>query len=539
MDTTKIKTEDILEEILLRENYVTKKDIQKARHYAETTKNSLEEALLNLSIVTRTLLGKAVAESYLTTFTDLKTATAQPDTVLRIPESIARQYGLVLCKEDTKSVTVATDNPRIEKGMARLLQEIFPGKKITLTYAFPEDIQNCFVYYQKPLTTQFQEILIREKRAAPALIKEVINHALIHHASDIHFEPHEGKIIIRFRIDGVLHEVGILPKDVHEYILNRIKVLSHMRTDEHFSAQDGSMRFSKEKEGVVDIRVSVVPTMDGEKIALRLLAEYVRAFTFVDLGISEKNQTAIMRAMHKPFGMVLVTGPTGSGKTTTLYAILKLLNREEVNITTIEDPIEYKIPGINQIQVNLQTNLTFAKGLRSIIRQDPNIILVGEIRDLETAEIATNAALTGHLLFSTFHATDSATAIIRLLEMGIEPFLLASTLEMVVSQRLVRKICEQCKTTDTTGKSSKAYYIGKGCVSCGNTGYKGRTALFEYIEITPELEELILKRPTAQQIWTAAQKQGSTSLFEDGMEKVKNGITTLSELMRVAQKPRV
>jgi type II secretory ATPase GspE/PulE/Tfp pilus assembly ATPase PilB-like protein len=228
-------------------------------------------------------------------------------------------------------------------------------------------------------------------------------------ASDIHFEPQEKEVVVRFRVDGLLHEAGRFTKEVYENILNRIKVQAHLRIDDHFSAQDGAIRFAKE-QGVVDMRVSVIPTLDGEKITIRLLAEYVKGFTFADLGVSEKDQAVFLSAAKKPFGMILVTGPTGSGKTTTLYALLKMLNNPAVNITTIEDPVEYKILGVNSIQVNPQTNLTFAKGLRSIVRQDPDIILVGEIRDLETAEIAVNAALTGHLLFSTFHANDAATA---------------------------------------------------------------------------------------------------------------------------------
>ena len=303
------------------------------------------------------------------------------------------------------------------------------------------------------------------------------------------------------------------------------------------------------------MRVSVIPVLDGEKITIRLLAEYVKGFTFSDLGVSGKDQEVFMSAAKKPFGMILVTGPTGSGKTTTLYALLKMLNNPAVNITTIEDPVEYKIPGVNSIQVNPQTNLTFAKGLRSIVRQDPDIILVGEIRDLETAEIAVNAALTGHLLFSTFHANDAATAIPRLLDMGVEPFLMASTLELVIAQRLVRKICDQCRVSFTPKaeeldktfpdtkkffpKSLPTLYKGKGCKNCGNTGYKGRTAIFEFIEVRGEMRELILKRPSTQEIQELARKNGSLSLFDDGLEKVKNGITTIEELLRVAMPPGV
>jgi type II secretory ATPase GspE/PulE/Tfp pilus assembly ATPase PilB-like protein len=256
-------------------------------------------------------------------------------------------------------------------------------------------------------------------------------------------------------------------------------------------------------------------------------------------------------AAHKPFGMILVAGPTGSGKTTTLYALLKLLNRSEVNITTIEDPVEYKMRGVNQIQVNPLVDLTFARGLRSIVRQDPDMILVGEIRDEETATIAVNAALTGHLLFSTFHANDAATAIPRLLDMGVEPFLLVSTLEVIIAQRLARKLCEHCRGSVTMsvqdlpkgteeffgGKKKVTLYRGKGCPACGHSGYKGRTAIFELISMTDELRELVLKNPTTQQIMDCARAHGSRSMFEDGLEKVKIGATTLDELLRVAAPP--
>ena len=261
----------------------------------------------------------------------------------------------------------------------------------------------------------------------------------------------------------------------------------------------------------------------------------------------------ITTAAKKPFGMILVTGPTGSGKTTTLYALVKILNKIDVNIMTIEDPVEYKIMGINQIRVNTQTNLTFAKGLRSIVRQDPDIILVGEIRDKETAEISVNAALTGHLLLSTFHANDSATAIPRLLDMSVEPFLLASTLEVIIAQRLVRKICSNCRASKQVsiatikkllpeaeqyfvGKTINLYH-GKGCEVCSGSGYKGRTAIFEIIQINKELKELILKNPSTNQIWEVARRYGSRSLFEDGIDKVKNGVTTINELLRVAEPP--
>jgi type II secretory ATPase GspE/PulE/Tfp pilus assembly ATPase PilB-like protein len=357
-------------------------------------------------------------------------------------------------------------------------------------------------------------------------------------------------VVIRFRIDGALQEVARLPKERYENLLNRIKVQSRLRMDEHFATQDGSLRYDHNTESV-DLRTSIAPTIEGEKIVLRVLGSYVSNLALTSLGLSDRNMETLDQVTRKPFGMILVTGPTGSGKTTTLYALVKSMNETDVNITTIEDPVEYKLLGINQIQVNLQTDLTFAKGLRSIVRQDPDIILVGEIRDNETAEIAVNAALTGHLLLSTFHANDAATAIPRLLDMGIEPFLLASTLNVILAQRLVRKICKNCKHSmavlprNLPIKQAEKYfgtqevnlYEGGKCVACNQTGYKDRVAITELIVVTPQMQALILTNPSSQQVWALARQQGTRSLFEDGLDKVKEGVTSLDELLRVAEAP--
>jgi type II secretory ATPase GspE/PulE/Tfp pilus assembly ATPase PilB-like protein len=355
-------------------------------------------------------------------------------------------------------------------------------------------------------------------------------------------------------VDGVLHEAGRLPKEYYENVLNRIKVKSALRIDEHYSAQDGSLHYDGKSGISVDMRTSIIPIVEGEKVVLRILGSYVQGLTFNDLGLTPKNQELLREAADKPFGMILVVGPTGSGKTTTLYSLLKMLNTPDTNITTIEDPVEYKVQGLNQIQVNQATGLTVVRGLRAIVRQDPDIILVGEIRDLETVEISVNAALTGHLLLSTFHANDAATAIPRLLDMGTEPFLLSSTMNLIIAQRLVRKICDHCKvsvvkqpsdfnTPQLQGvikylpKENLTLYEGKKCEVCGFTGYKGRTSIYEVIKVTPTMQELIVKRPSAQEIWKLARQEGAKSVFEDGLEKVKNGITSIEELVRIAPPP--
>jgi len=427
--------------------------------------------------------------------------------------------------------------------------------KITFVFAPKSSIEGAFFHYQKPLATRFQKIIEEQKKVAPEILEEILDDAIQLRASDIHFEPQEKIVIVRFRVDGVMHEAGRIPKEHYEGVLNRIKIDANMRIDEHFAPQDGAIRH-KTNSGSIDIRVSVVPVVDGEKVVMRLLSEYVRHLTLGDLGFCQEYQEVLQRVAHKPFGMILTTGPTGSGKSTTLYALLKMRNSPEVNISTIEDPVEYKIAGINHIQVNNKAELTFASGLRALVRQDPDILLVGEIRDGETADISVNAALTGHLLFSTLHANDAATAVPRLLEMGVEPFLLASTLEVVIGQRLVRRICPQCRHSYSleadeakkffpgadkffTDSGPVTLYRGKGCEGCGDTGYRGRVGIYELLEITKEIEDLIIARATSADINNAACKGGMRLMFGDGFEKVRTGMTTIDELLRVAAPPEI
>ncbi|MFA9288632.1 MAG: GspE/PulE family protein [Weeksellaceae bacterium] len=551
MDTTN----DPIKDLLLKENYVSQEDMDKAAAYATQNKTTLVTALLTLEIINKSILGQAIAESQQVTYADLEKTPASAVNVQRIPQDIAEKFHLVYVREDDTNAFVATDNPQ-QSGLLDALHNIFNPivptsqnqqmKDVKLMYSFTDDITKSFVHYKQPLTNRFADIFNSQNKAAQDIFVEVISEALTYKASDIHFEPQNEEVIVRIRVDGVLQESGRMPKEYYENVLNRVKILAHLRTDEHFSSQDGSVRLATDAFSV-DLRVSIVPTLDGEKIVLRVLSHYIKGLGLVDLGLSEKNQQLIEEAITKPFGMILVVGPTGSGKTTTLYALLKQLNKPGVNITTIEDPVEYKIQGVNHIQVNEQTNLTFAKGLRSIVRQDPDIILVGEIRDQETAEIATNAALTGHLLFTTFHANDAATAIPRLLDMKVEPFLLSSTLELIIAQRLVRKICDNCRISteislDDIKKNpilkniftkKTTLYKGKGCDKCANIGYRGRTAVYEIITVTPEIQELSLTHPSAKQIMDLAIKQGAQTMFADGLEKVTAGLTTIEELMRV------
>lgn len=544
--------DQVIKEVLLHQSYVTPDDIARAEAYAKENNTSFVDYLFIEDLININLLGHAVAEAFKVPFLNIATSPPTPEQILKIPKDLALQYCMVLAKEEPARVTIATVNPN-QANLKEQIQKLFPGKIITLVYSFAQDIESLFVNYRQPLVVRLSNALKDTSGFAPKILEELFEEASIDKVSDIHFEPRDDVVIIRFRIDGVLQTHGNIPKPLYENILNRIKVQSRLRIDEHKDPQDGAMRIAVH-EKTVDLRISIVPTIDGEKSVIRVLSAYLRDFNLVDIGLSLSNQQLIFAATKKPFGMIIVSGPTGSGKTTTLYALMKLLNRPEVNITTIEDPIEYRILGVNQIQVNNATNLTFAKGLRSIIRQDPNIILVGEVRDGETAEIAVNAALTGHLLFTTFHANDAATAIPRLLDMGVEPFLMASTIELIIAQRLVRKICQACKISHSYTKeylqqtffNGQKYFVddpitlykGKGCTVCHGTGYKGRSGIFELILVSAAMKALILQKPSVDQIWSLASKEGSKSLFEDGIEKVKMGITTLEEVLRVAS-PRL
>jgi type IV pilus assembly protein PilB len=411
-----------IREILLKENYIEKDEAEKADEFVKNKKGGFLDYFIREGRLTADLFGQALAEYFNVSYLDLNTNIPEKDLVLKIPEEIAKRLRVILFKETDKAVSVTTDDPSIGR-IEEEINKIFPDKKITVYFSSSEDIDSLLLFYKKALDARFNNIIRGGEKIAPEIVDEIINDALDFKASDIHFDPQEKEVVIRFRIDGFLHEAGRIPISYYENILNRVKVKSDIRTDGHFSAQNGAIRYETNGQ-TIDMRVSVVPTLNGERIVIRLFAEYMKNFTLDDIGLSKEHQKLILKVAQKPFGMILVTGPTGSGKTTTLYALLKHLNSKEINIATIEDPVEYRIPGVNHIQVNPATNLTFAEGLKSIVRQDPDIILVGEIRDRETASVSVNAALAGHLLFSTFHANDAASVFPRFLEMGIEPFYL-------------------------------------------------------------------------------------------------------------------
>ncbi len=540
-----------LAELLVAEKYIEEPVAVEALLRAERTDTPLTRVLIERGVLTTDLLGQAVAEHYGVPYADLNSHPPEADLVALLPEEFARKYNAVVYqKEEGKPIVVAVTAPD-DAALIGELKKVLKVEEVKLAYSIPDEIASTFVHYRKPLETRFQQIAARGGHLAAELLDYIFADAALLKASDVHIEPHEKETLVRFRIDGVLHDAGRIPREYHENIVNRVKVLAKLRTDEHKGIQDGAVRISTDGK-LIEARVSIAPIYDGEKVVMRVLAYYVRGFTLHDLGFFEEHRKTVEDAARSPFGMILASGPTGSGKTTTLYAIAKLLNNSGINITTIEDPVEYKIEGVNHIQVNNAVDLTFAQGLKSIVRQDPDIILVGEIRDDETANIAVNAALTGHLMLSTLHANDAATSIPRLLEMGVEPFLIASTVEIIVAQRLVRKICESCRASYTVtkqelsdmvpdagkyfGKSAKqTLFKGKGCAVCQHTGYLGRTGLFEILPVSPELRDLILTKPGIAEIYALEAKQGIKSLFDDGMEKVKAGVTTIEEIKRVAE----
>jgi type IV pilus assembly protein PilB len=381
-----------------------------------------------------------------------------------------------------------------------------------------------------------------------ALVDKMVAYAHALGASDIHIDPTANDVRVRLRVDGVLQHCCVFPKQIQGEVVSRIKILSGLRTDEHNAPQDGRFRRAAEGDETVDVRVSIAPTYYGENIVMRLLADRAAQLTLDALGFSASDKQKIERAIKMTSGMILSTGPTGSGKTTTLYTLIKMLNSDDISIITIEDPIEYAISGIEQIQVNAQGGLTFANGLRSILRQDPNVIMVGEIRDSETAGIAVNTALTGHLLLSTLHTNDAATTLPRLLDMKIEPYLVASTVAVAIGQRLVRRLCASCKESYMPDSAERraladalpkgllpdgALYRAKGCDECAHTGYHGRIGVNEVLVVDNDIRTAILEKASATDIRTIAIKNGMTTMLQDGIKKAAAGETTIAEVLRV------
>jgi type IV pilus assembly protein PilB len=442
----------------------------------------------------------------------------------------------------------------LEKEIKHLFSPSLPAKPLTGAVTGKED--------------ELEDGLKKMAEEIPVIrvVDTLLEYAIFEKASDIHIEPQENSVIVRYRIDGVLHDVMTLPKVIQAAIVARIKVLSNLKIDEHRLPQDG--RFKVDKEGYkYSLRISTIPVFDGEKVVIRLLDESAKAVGLEDLGFEKESLDLISRNFKKPHGMLLVTGPTGSGKSTTLYTVLSMLNTKSVNISTIEDPVEYRIVGANQMQVSPKIGLTFAIGLRALLRQDPNIIMIGEIRDKETAEEAVHAAMTGHLVFSTLHTNNASAALPRLLDIGVEPYLIASTVNAVLAQRLVRVICPDCKQTvkmdditleslnkqfhmdkllpllikqgtvpaKTKSLKDVPFYKGQGCDKCNKTGYRGRVGMHEILEVSPVISEMIMDRKNSQEIQDQAEKEGMILIWEDGFIKAAKGMTTIEEIVRVSK----
>ncbi len=559
-------TTEKLKELLVGPGHITEEQFVVVQKQAEQKKKSIESIIVDQGLIKDEQLGQLIAEHLEVPFVNLKKEKIDEKVLHMIPEVMAKSAGVIAFKQTDKGVKVGMTNPDNSE-VLHMLQKRF-GQSVLPYYITEPDFHNALTDYSKGMTDVFADMLerlkdsslTREDRddATVEMVDQLLQYGYQNRVSDIHVEPGEKNILVRFRIDGVLHDVLDLPKEVFELMLTRIKILSKMRTDEHRAAQDGKLRFTT-KEERVDVRVSIVPTSHGENIVMRLLSFKSRTFGLSDLGLSGEDLKKVNKAIKHPHGMILVTGPTGSGKTTTLYGVMKILNKREVNIATIEDPVEYDVVGITQIQVNTKTNLTFAQGLRALVRQDPDIIMVGEIRDEETAGIAVNSAMTGHLVLSTLHTNDASTTLPRLLDMNIEPFLVASTINVAIAQRLVRKICVKCRVSYTLAdKEVKAIeneihlfeifktktggdlttarlYKGAGCKVCGDTGYSGRVGVFEVLEMEDNIKQLILKRASSDDILAAARENGMTTMMEDGIRKVFAGETTLEEVLRVTR----
>ncbi|MFA5961148.1 MAG: ATPase, T2SS/T4P/T4SS family [Parcubacteria group bacterium] len=517
-------------------------------------------------------------------FVDLQKETIVPEILQIIPEPIAKKYKIVSFEKNGAELKIAMLNPEDIQTIDFIRKKT--GLKIITCITSSESIEAILKQYGKSLKAEFGDIIDKNATEAESaktaddleeiaqglpiirIVDTLIKHAILQGASDIHIEPDEKEVRVRYRIDGMLHEAMTLPKQVRDGIIARIKVLSNLKLDEHRIPQDG--RFKIEKDGTkMSFRVSVLPIFDGEKIVMRLLDESSKGLTLEMMGLAGKALEVIHREIRKPNGMILVTGPTGSGKTTTLYTIMDILNTTDVNISTVEDPVEYRMPKVNQTQIRPKVGLTFAAGLRALLRQDPDIIMVGEIRDNETMEMAIQAAMTGHLVLSTLHTNSAAGTLPRLLDMGAEPFLVASTANVIIAQRLVRKVCSDCRVEyKLSEKEMKALeqtyemddiletikksgiiggglkdkdkwrdvklYKARGCEQCMD-GYHGRNGIYEVLEVDEEIKKMISQKASAHDIEIKGRENGMLTMIEDGFAKCIQGITTVEEVLRVTK----
>ncbi|MEK7554639.1 MAG: ATPase, T2SS/T4P/T4SS family [Patescibacteria group bacterium] len=565
--------EQKFKELLLADGIVKAPDFDAAIKEAKRMNRTVASILLEQNFLTEDYYENLLSKFYGIPKANFSEQVIDETSLKLLPEDTARQKGVILFgKEADGSVKAAMLDPSdlvtIEFLESRLRMKVKPY------LASREDFSRGLAFYGERVTQDFKKVIdesiqasvrakVGEKQAKDAatdlpvvtLTENLLSYSIALRGSDIHLEVLEGEVLVRFRIDGILREIMRIPKDVHAALVARFKLLSGMKLDEHFKPQDGRFRY-KIGGDIMDLRVSVMPTFYGEKVEMRLLSATDRPFSFEELGIDPEYAEMIKLNTKKTFGMILITGPTGSGKTTTLYSIMNALNRTEVNVVTIEDPIEYYMKYVNQTQVNPAAGITFANGLRALLRQDPNIIMVGEIRDEETAEISVHSALTGHLVLSSLHTNDAPTAIPRFIDLKVAPFLVSAVLNMVMAQRLVRRICMTCivsyKVTPeiataltrqiaelklnlkTDFKIPKTMFRGQGCPSCGGSGYKSRMGIHEILNISEAIRRYIVNPEfTLDGLREIGHKEGYRTMFEDGLRKVERGMTTLEEVLRV------
>jgi len=556
---------------------LTKSALKDLINEADRGNVELGTLLVSKKIIDDKQLTTEIAKTYGVKPVELSQIKIPKDVLLIIPEPLVKKQKVVAFEKTPDELYVAMVDPGDLETIEGLKKKT--NLKVVPFYAAPKDIDNIIKLYRQSVKSKFAEILADAKVARTDMSSEeaaqdlpiirivdtLLDYAVLQDASDIHIEPMEGEVVVRYRVDGILHDIVNLPKEVQDGIVARIKVLSNLKIDEHRLPQDG--RFKKETEDYkVSFRVSIIPVLDGEKIVMRILHEEQKILTLEQLGFQHSALETIKRNIERPNGMILATGPTGSGKTTTLYAVLHILNQPEVNIATVEDPIEYRMPRVNQTQIRANIGLTFAEGLRSLLRQDPDILMVGEIRDSETAQIAVHAALTGHIVLSTLHTNNAAGTLPRLLDMGVQPFLVASTVNTVIGQRLLRRVCPNCvesfkpdaefletlkKEFDTekilavmkkerivsekTTLADLKFYRGKGCSQCNNEGYKGRIGIYEVLEITNTIHDLITARASTDDIFEKAVAEGMITMEQDGFIKASTGVTTIEEVLRVTK----
>ncbi|MCX6718579.1 MAG: GspE/PulE family protein [Candidatus Staskawiczbacteria bacterium] len=574
-----------LKKFILEAGLIEAKKFDEAMEESEKSKKGISEVLISKGLITEKELIKIEAYILGIPFINLEEEIIPLDVLKIIPETIARAHNIIAFNKKENNLEVAMLDPE-DLRTIEFIKKAAPSLKILARLTTSEGIKNALAQYQETLETEFGDIMksgaggikhikidesisgkkeelqkVAEEVSIIRVVDTLMKHAILQRTSDVHIEPLEKEVIIRYRIDGILHDVMSLPINTASGIVARIKVLSNLKLDEHRLPQDG--RFKIETEDFkYSVRVSVLPVLNGEKIVMRLLAEDNKDYTLEDLGFAGLGLEKVRHSLLKTTGMVLITGPTGSGKTTTLYAMMGIINTTSVNISTVEDPIEYRMPRINQTQINDKIDLTFASGLRALVRQDPNIIMVGEIRDRETADLAINAALTGHLVLSTLHTTEAGGAIPRLIDMGTEPFLLSSTLNIIIGQRLVRKFYgdkEKYKLNAADLENLQKYCDMERIVNLlkeekilkqkdtikdlelyrpkpsknSSSGYKGRIGIFEILSVNDAIKNLINKKASTVEITKQAIQDGMRTMAEDGFIKAAQGITSLEEVLRV------